>query len=131
MFIIIGSIPRSSSSDDYPEIGVSAHRDSTGEGRLIFMVALNGDLSHNNSSRYPTIERSEASDARTPDDWMIQNLNPDFNANRLQTIMECIQWMAPKGSPLIALAQQGAEVVNVVVAQRSAGNPRGEPSIDN
>jgi hypothetical protein len=39
--------------------------------------------------------------------------------------------MAPEGSPLIALTQQGAEVANVVVAQRSAGNPRGEPPVDN
>jgi hypothetical protein len=35
---------------------------------------------------------------------MIQNLNPDFNVIRLQTIMESIQWMAPKGSPFVALA---------------------------
>jgi hypothetical protein len=69
------------------------------------MVALNGDPSHNSSSRYPTIERSEASDVQTPNDGMIQNLNPDFNAIRLQTIMESIQRMAPEGSPLIALAQ--------------------------
>jgi hypothetical protein len=62
---------------------------------------------------------------------MIQNLNPDFNAIRLQTIMESIQWMTPKGSPLVALAQQGVEVTNVIVAQRLAGNPRGEPSISN
>jgi hypothetical protein len=57
---------------------------------------------------------------------MIQNLNPDFNPIWLQTIMESIQQMAPKGFPLIALAQQGAEVVNVVVAHRSTGNPRGK-----
>jgi hypothetical protein len=62
---------------------------------------------------------------------MIQNLNLDFNAIRLQTIMESFQWMTPKGSPLIAMAQQGAKVVNVIVAQRSANNPRGEPSVGN
>jgi hypothetical protein len=39
--------------------------------------------------------------------------------------------MAPECSPLFALAQQGAEVANVVVAQRSDGNPREEPSIGN
>jgi hypothetical protein len=39
--------------------------------------------------------------------------------------------MAPEGSPLVALAQQGAEVANVIVAQRSASNPREEPSIGN
>jgi hypothetical protein len=45
--------------------------------------------------------------------------------------MESIQRMALEGSPLVALAQQRAEVANVIVAQRSADNPRGEPSIDN
>jgi hypothetical protein len=45
--------------------------------------------------------------------------------------MESIQRMAPEGSPLVALAQQRVEVVNVVVAQWSAGKPRGEPSIGN
>jgi hypothetical protein len=45
--------------------------------------------------------------------------------------MESIQRMAPEGSPLVALAQQGAEVVNVVVAQRSINNPRGQPSVGN
>jgi hypothetical protein len=45
--------------------------------------------------------------------------------------MESIQRMAPKSSPLVALAQQGAEVVNVVLAQRSTDNPRGEPSVIN
>jgi hypothetical protein len=54
---------------------------------------------------------------------MIQNLNQDFNAIRLWTIIESIQRMAPEGSPLIALAQQGAEVVNVIIAERSASNP--------
>jgi hypothetical protein len=92
-------------SDDYPKIGISACGDSTREDRLTFMVALNGDPSHNSSSRYPTIERSEASDVQTSNDGMIQNLNPDFNAIRLQTIMEYIQRMATEGSPLSALAQ--------------------------
>jgi hypothetical protein len=52
-----------------------------------------------------TIERSEVSDARTPNDRMIRNLNPDFNAIRFQTIIESIQRMTPKGCPLVALAQ--------------------------
>jgi hypothetical protein len=95
------------------------------------MVALAGAPSHNSSSRYPTIERSEGSDAQTPNDGMIQNLNPDFNVMQLQTIMESIQHMTPEGSPLVALAQQGAEAVNYVIAQQSAGNPQGEPSIGN
>jgi hypothetical protein len=116
-FSSLAASPDQDSSDDYPKIGVSACGDSVGEGRLIFMVASNKDLSHNSSIRYPTIGRSEASDAQTPDDRMIQNLNPDFNVIRLQTIMEFIQWMAPEGSPLIALAQQWAKMMNVVVAQ--------------
>jgi hypothetical protein len=118
-------------SDDYPEIGVSACEDSAGEGHLIFMVAPNRDLSYNSSSRYPTIGRSEASDTQTPNNGMIQNLNLDFNVIRLKTIIEFIQRIAPEGSPLIALAQQGAEVANVIIAQRSVGNPRGEPSVGN
>jgi hypothetical protein len=49
---------------------------------------------------------------------VIWNLNLDFNVIRLQTIMESIQLqtimesiqqMAPKSSPLVALAQQRAE----------------------
>jgi hypothetical protein len=95
------------------------------------MVALAGAPSHNSSSRYPTIGRSEASDARTSNDGMIQNLNLDFNVVWLQTIMESIQRMTPEGSPLVALAQQGAESANYVIAQRSADNLRGEPSIGN
>jgi hypothetical protein len=42
--------------------------------------------------------------------------------------MENIQRMAPDGSPLAHLAQQGAEVENLVVAEKSASVPRGEPS---
>jgi hypothetical protein len=121
--------PDQDSSDDYPEIRISASGDSTGEGHLIFMVALNGDPLHNSSSRYPTIGRSEASDAWTPNDGMIRNLNLEFNTIRLETIMESIQRMAPEGSSDVALAQQGAEVANIVVAQRTADNPREEPSI--
>jgi hypothetical protein len=62
---------------------------------------------------------------------MIRNLNPDFNAIRLQTIMKFIQLMAPEDSPLIGITRQGVDAVNFVVAQRSADNPRGEPSVDN
>jgi hypothetical protein len=81
------------------------------------MVSPNGDPSQHNSSRYHTIGRSEVSNAWMPDDQMIRNLNPDFNTIQLQTIMESIQWMAPEGSPLVVLARQGVEVVNVIVAQ--------------
>jgi hypothetical protein len=57
-----------------------------------------------------------------------QNLNPDFNAMQVQTIMETIQRMALDGSPLDVLAQQGAEAVNLIVAERSASVPQKEPS---
>jgi hypothetical protein len=38
--------------------------------------------------------------------------------------------MAPDGSPLALLAQQGAEAANLIIAEKSAGVPRGEPSAD-
>jgi hypothetical protein len=37
--------------------------------------------------------------------------------------------MAPDGSPLIVLAQQGVEAANFIVAEKSVGVPRREPSI--
>jgi hypothetical protein len=88
--------------------------------------------SHNSSSRYPTIRGSEVCDARTPSNRIIWNMNPDFNVVRLQTIMESIQRMVPHDSPLVALAQQGDEAVGqIVVAEPSTENHRGEPSIGN
>jgi hypothetical protein len=36
--------------------------------------------------------------------------------------------MAPDGSPLAVLAQQGAEMTNLIIAEKSAGVPRREPS---
>jgi hypothetical protein len=91
--------PDQDSSNNHPEIRISTYGDPAGEGCLIFMVAPTGDLSHNNSSRYLTIRRSKASDARTPNNGMIRNLNLDFNVVQLQTIMDSIQRMTPKGSP--------------------------------
>jgi hypothetical protein len=88
------------SFDDYPEIGTSVCGEPTKGGHLILMVALNKNRSHNNSSRYPTIGRSEALDAQTPSAGFVQNLNPDFNVMQVQAIMETIQWLAPDGSPL-------------------------------
>jgi hypothetical protein len=117
--------PDQDSSNDYPEIETSTYGDSTGEGHLIFMVALAGEPSRNSSSRYPTIGRSEASDAQTPNNTMIWNLNPEFNAVWHQTTMETIQCMAPEGSPLVALAQQGAEATNLIVAKRSSSSLKG------
>jgi hypothetical protein len=52
-----------------------------------------------------------------PNDGMIQNLNLDFNTMRLQIIKESIQRMAHEGSPLVALAHQGAEAANYVIAE--------------
>jgi hypothetical protein len=80
-------------------------------------MAPAGVPSQNSSSRYPTIDRLEASDAQMPNDEMIWDLNPNFNAMWLHTIMESIQRMSPKGSPLIALAQQGAEAANYIIAE--------------
>jgi hypothetical protein len=42
--------------------------------------------------------------------------------------METIQRMAPDGSPLDVLAQQGAKAVNFIIAEKSAGVPRKETS---
>jgi hypothetical protein len=44
-------------SDDYPEIGASTYGEPAEGDRLICMVALNGDRSHNSSSKYSTIRR--------------------------------------------------------------------------
>jgi hypothetical protein len=47
-------------------------------------------------------------------------------------IIESIQYMALEGSPLVALAQQGVEATNQVLAgEWSTGNHRGEPNVDN
>jgi hypothetical protein len=87
--------PDQDSADDYPKMGGSTYGDSTEEDHLIVMVALAGGPSHNSSSRYPTIGRSEAFDAQTFNDGMIQNLNLYFNTIRFQTIIESIQQMSP------------------------------------
>jgi hypothetical protein len=120
------------STDDYPEIGGSTYWNFVEEGHLIIMVAPAGAPSQNSSSRYFTIGRSEALDVRTPSDILVQNLNPDFNVVWLQTIMESIQHMTPEGSSLPALAQQGANATNHVIAvERSVSNHRRKPSIGN
>jgi hypothetical protein len=84
------SFPRRDSSDDYPEIGAIACGNSAKNNRLILMVAPNGGRSRNSCSGYPTIRRSETSDAQTPSAGLVRNLNPDFNAVRDQAIMENI-----------------------------------------
>jgi hypothetical protein len=93
------------------------------------MVAPNGDQARNSSNGYPTIGRSKATDAQTPSVGLVRNLNPDFNVIRVQVIMETIQRMAPDGSPLALLAQQGAEAANLVAVEKSVGVPREEPSV--
>jgi hypothetical protein len=98
------SSPNRDSSSDYPEIGASACGNSAEDGRLILMVAPDGDQARNSSSGYPTIRRSEATDAQTPSTGLVQNLNPEFNAVRVHVIMDTIQRMAPDGSPLAPLA---------------------------
>jgi hypothetical protein len=95
------------------------------------VVASNEDRSHNNSSRYHTIGRLEASYARTPSTGLVQNLNPDFNKVRIQAIMKTIQRMAPDGSPLVVLAQQGDEATNLIIAEKSTSIPWREPSAGN
>jgi hypothetical protein len=92
------------------------------------MVAPNGDQSRNSSSGYPTIKRSEASDAQTPNADLVWNLNSDLNVVRVQAIMETIQCMAPDDSPLAILAQQGAEATNLIIAEKLAGVPQKKPS---
>jgi hypothetical protein len=122
------SSPSRDSSDEYPEIGDSAYGKYVEDSRLILMVAPNGDRSRNSSSGYPTIGRSETSSAQTPSAKLVQNLNPNFNAVQVQAIMETIQCMTLDGSRLALLAQQGAEVVNLIIAEKSASGHRREPS---
>jgi hypothetical protein len=111
------------SSEDYPEIRVSTCGSSADISRLICMVALNDDQPRRSSNGYPTIGRSDASDARTPSTGLIRNLNLDFNVVRVQAIMETIQRMAPDDLPLALLAQQGAEAANLVAAEKLTGVP--------
>jgi hypothetical protein len=82
----LASSPDRDSSSDYPEIGASACGNSAEDGRLILMVAPDGDQTHNSSSGYPTIGRSEAT-PQTPSAGLDRNLNPDLNAVRVQAIM--------------------------------------------
>jgi hypothetical protein len=122
------SSPGRDSSNDYPEIGASACRNSAVGGCLILMVAPDGDQARNRSSGYPTIRRSEVTDAQTPSARLVWNLNSDFNVVQVHAIIETIQRMAPDGSPLALLAQQGAGAVKLVVVEKSADVPRGAPS---
>jgi hypothetical protein len=64
-----GHFPDQDSTKDYPKIGGSCCWSPTVEGCLITMV--DSAPSKKSASKYPTIERSEASNARTPDDRLV------------------------------------------------------------
>jgi hypothetical protein len=124
---LLASTPDPDSSDDYPEIGASACGEPAEGDHLICMGGPNGDRSHNNSSRYPTVGRSEASDAQTPRGGLVRNLNPDINAGPSyygNHPAHGARWL-----PLAILAQQGIEAANLVIIEKSASIPRREPSV--
>jgi hypothetical protein len=77
------SSPSRDSSEDYPEKWASACGNSAKDNRLILMVVPNGDRSCNSSSGYPTIGKSETSDAQIPSAGLVWNLNSDFNVVRV------------------------------------------------
>jgi hypothetical protein len=99
-----GVSPDRGSIEDYSEIWGSVCWNPALESHRISMVGPAMAHSHNSSSRYPTIRGSEASDARTPSNRIVRNLNPSFNVVWIQTTMESIQRMVPHDSPLVALA---------------------------
>jgi hypothetical protein len=101
------SSPDRDSSSDYPEIRASAYGNSVKDGCLILMVTPNGDRACNSSSGYPTIGRSEATDAQTPSAGLVRNLNPEFNAIRVQAIMVTIQRMHLMVLPLHSWLNKG------------------------
>jgi hypothetical protein len=120
------------SAKDYPKIGGSICLDPVIEARRINMVGHSRVDSRNNSSKYPMIRGSMMSDAQTPSNRVVQNINPDFNAVQPQTILESIQCMTHQDSPVATLVQQGAEaVVQITVAELSITNQQGKPSIGN
>jgi hypothetical protein len=59
------SSPDRDSSNDYPKIRASACENSAEDDHLILMVAPDGDWARNSSNGYPTIRRSETTDAQT------------------------------------------------------------------
>jgi hypothetical protein len=83
----LGATPDHNSLKDYPKIGASACWNSAIEACHISMVEPDRGNSQNSSNKYLTIGGSEASDAWTPNNNDVQNLNPDFNGVRLQTII--------------------------------------------
>jgi hypothetical protein len=91
--ISLEATPNQDSIEDYPEIGNNTCWNPAIEAHRISMVGLTSGNSQNSSSKYPTIGATEESDARTPSSNVVWNLNPDFDAVRLQTITESIQRM--------------------------------------
>jgi hypothetical protein len=102
-----GATTDQASAEDYPEIGGSTCWDLVAEARQINMVGPRRTDSHNSFSKYPTIRESIVSDTQTPSNRVVRNLNPDFSAVRLQTIIESIQHLAPQDSPLVARPSKG------------------------
>jgi hypothetical protein len=98
----LASTPDPDSFDVYLKIRASACGEPVEGSRFICMVAPNGDRSNNTSSRYPTVGRSDASDARIPSGGLVRKLNPDVNAVWVHTIIETIQCMAPDAPPLLS-----------------------------
>jgi hypothetical protein len=78
-----GATPDRDSLEDYPVIEGNACWNPAIKTCHINMVGPARGDSQNNSSQYPTIGGSKASDARTPSSNIIWNLNPDFNIIRL------------------------------------------------
>jgi hypothetical protein len=75
--------PHRDSIEEYPEIGDSICQNPAVETHRINMAGPARAPSHNSSSRYPTIRGSKASDARTPSNRVIRNMNPDFDVIQL------------------------------------------------
>jgi hypothetical protein len=86
----LGATPDRDSIEDYPKNRGSTYWNPAIEICRINMVGLARGNFQNSSSRYPTIKGFEASDAWTPSNRFIWNLNLDFDVVRLQTIMESI-----------------------------------------
>jgi hypothetical protein len=75
----LGTSTGQDSIEDYHEIRGSIYDNLVVEACRISMMGPGKVAFSNSSSRYPTIKGSEASDARTPSNRVVQNLNPDFN----------------------------------------------------
>jgi hypothetical protein len=104
---LLASTPDPDSSDDYPQNGASSCGELAEADRLICMVASNCDRSHNNSSRYPTIRRSEASDARIPSGSLVRNLNPDLTLSRSRRLWRPSSAWRPMAPAILSWLSKG------------------------